>query len=105
MKFFAWHRSLTTVLLWVVFLFGLVGLFRQVFFSGCLHGDEQVGPTAVVEAAKLMVYGAVCDADPAAEVRLRLFFFCSVTGVGFVVWPVTKQKGRSMIDVGLFGIR
>lgn len=45
---------------------------RQVFLSGCLHGDEQVGPTAVMEAAKLMVYAAVCDADSSAEVRLLL---------------------------------
>ncbi|CAN0293967.1 unnamed protein product, partial [Ectocarpus fasciculatus] len=40
----------------------------QVFFSGCLHGDEQVGPTAVVEVAKLMVYAAVCHADSTAKV-------------------------------------
>lgn len=46
-----------------------VGMLRQVFFSGCLHGDEQVGPTAVVETAKLMVYAAMCQADPAAKVR------------------------------------
>lgn len=46
----------------------LYDLWRQVFFSGCLHGDEQVGPTTVVETAKLMVYGAMCQADPAAKV-------------------------------------
>lgn len=51
----------------VVFMY-ICMYYGQVFFSGCLHGDEQVGPTAVMEAAKLMVYAAVCDADSAAEV-------------------------------------
>lgn len=44
-------------------------LFHQVFFSGCLHGDEQVGPTAVLETAKLMVYAAVCQADATSKVQ------------------------------------
>ncbi|CAM9561745.1 unnamed protein product, partial [Hapterophycus canaliculatus] len=39
----------------------------EVFFSGCLHGDEQVGPTAVVEAARLMIFAAVCHADANAK--------------------------------------
>ncbi|CAM9916764.1 unnamed protein product [Scytosiphon promiscuus] len=39
----------------------------EVFLSGCLHGDEQVGPTAVMEAAELMIYGAVCHADASAK--------------------------------------
>ncbi|CAM9333225.1 unnamed protein product [Ectocarpus sp. 4 AP-2014] len=39
----------------------------EVFFSGCLHGDEQVGPTAVVEMAKLMVFAAVCHVDSTAK--------------------------------------
>ena len=42
----------------------------QVFLSGCLHGDEQVGPNAVLEAAKIMVYAAVCQADGSAKARL-----------------------------------
>ncbi|CAN0079464.1 unnamed protein product [Ascophyllum nodosum] len=39
----------------------------EVFLSGCLHGDEQVGPNAVLEAAKIMVYAAVCQADGSAK--------------------------------------
>ena len=27
----------------------------EVFFSGCLHGNERVGPTTVVELARLLV--------------------------------------------------
>lgn len=60
------------------------------FFSGCLHGDEQVGPTAVVETAKLMVYAAMCQADPAAKVRKSRFRPYSVAVFASVV-PLLVQ--------------
>lgn len=47
----------------------------QVFFSGALHGNERVGPTAVMEAAKLMVFGAKCYLDSSAEARTILGSF------------------------------
>lgn len=53
----------------------------QVFFSGCLHGDEQVGPTAVMETAKLMVYAAMCHADSTAKVNVTAIY--------------TQQNGQS----------
>lgn len=39
----------------------------EVFFSGCLHGNERVGPTAVIEAAWLLVKAAKCVADATSD--------------------------------------
>lgn len=61
--------------------------FFQVFFSGCLHGDEQVGPTAVVEAAKLMVYAAVCLEDSTAKVRTKARVFLPARTQGQQMLP------------------
>ena len=36
----------------------------EVFLSGALHGNERVGPTAVVETAKLLLEAASCEALP-----------------------------------------
>ena len=36
----------------------------EVFLSGELHGNERVGPTAVMEAATLLLAAADCDAKP-----------------------------------------
>ena len=36
----------------------------EVFLSGALHGNERVGPTAVVEAAALILEAAACEALP-----------------------------------------
>lgn len=36
----------------------------EVFWSGELHGNERVGPTAVVEAATLLLEAAACEAKP-----------------------------------------
>lgn len=36
----------------------------EVFWSGCLHGNERVGPTAVMEAANLLLQAASCEAMP-----------------------------------------
>ena len=36
----------------------------EVFLSGELHGNERVGPTAVMEAAQLMLAAADCEAKP-----------------------------------------
>jgi hypothetical protein len=36
----------------------------EVFWSGCLHGNERVGPTAVIEAAALLLESATCEAKP-----------------------------------------
>lgn len=36
----------------------------EVFLSGELHGNERVGPTAVMEAAKLMLLAADCESKP-----------------------------------------
>jgi hypothetical protein len=36
----------------------------EVLWSGCLHGDERVGPTAVVEAADILLAAASCEALP-----------------------------------------
>jgi hypothetical protein len=33
----------------------------EVFWSGCLHGNERVGPTAVMEAAILLLEAAQCE--------------------------------------------
>jgi len=38
----------------------------EVFLSGSLHGDERVGPTAVMEAAALLLQAAACEALPSA---------------------------------------
>jgi Zinc carboxypeptidase len=39
----------------------------EVFWSGELHGDERVGPTAVLEAAQLLLDAATCEALPRNE--------------------------------------
>jgi hypothetical protein len=36
----------------------------EVFWSGCLHGNERVGPTSVMEAAALLLEAAHCEALP-----------------------------------------
>ncbi|KAG7357210.1 zinc carboxypeptidase [Nitzschia inconspicua] len=36
----------------------------EVFWSGCLHGNERVGPTSVMEAAALLLEAAHCEAMP-----------------------------------------
>ena len=39
-------------------------LLPEVFLSGCLHGNERVGPTAVMEAVKLLLEAAYCEGLP-----------------------------------------
>lgn len=36
----------------------------EVFWSGCLHGNERVGPTAVMEATALLLEATQCEALP-----------------------------------------
>jgi hypothetical protein len=36
----------------------------EVFWSGCLHGNERVGPTSVMEAAGLLLESAHCESLP-----------------------------------------
>ena len=36
----------------------------EVFWSGCLHGNERVGPTSVMEASVLLLEAARCEALP-----------------------------------------
>lgn len=36
----------------------------EVILSGALHGNERVGPTAVLEAIELLVESAACEALP-----------------------------------------
>jgi predicted deacylase len=44
----------------------------EVFLSGALHGDERVGPTAVVETAGLLARAAACESNPTAACKTRL---------------------------------
>jgi len=39
----------------------------EVLLSGALHGDERVGPTAVVETASLLLFAAACERKPASR--------------------------------------
>lgn len=36
----------------------------EVFWSGCLHGNERVGPTSVMEASALLLEAAYCESLP-----------------------------------------
>ena len=36
----------------------------EVFLSGCLHGNERIGPTTVVEVAKLLVHARLYGTNP-----------------------------------------
>lgn len=36
----------------------------EVLWSGCVHGNERVGPTAVMEAVDLLLLAASCEAKP-----------------------------------------
>ena len=40
----------------------------EVFLSGAVHGNERIGPTTVVETARLLVQAAACEAIPRLEV-------------------------------------
>jgi hypothetical protein len=47
----------------------------DVFLSGALHGNERVGPVAIIEVAKLLVTAASCESGEApAEVRCGEFY-------------------------------
>lgn len=41
----------------------------EVLWSGCVHGNERVGPTAVMEAAALLLEAAACEAKPNKAVQ------------------------------------
>jgi hypothetical protein len=43
----------------------------EVLWSGEVHGNEQVGPTAVLEAAQLLMDAATCEAHPRREIRVK----------------------------------
>lgn len=47
-------------------------LLPTVLLSGALHGDERVGPTAVMEAAKLLLQAAACQANGGSQCQLDL---------------------------------
>jgi Zinc carboxypeptidase len=44
----------------------------EVLLSGALHGDERVGPTTVVETARLLVLAAFCEAQPTDTCKKNL---------------------------------
>jgi hypothetical protein len=44
----------------------------EVFWSGSVHGDERVGPSAVMEAASLLLEAASCEALPKWNRSIRL---------------------------------
>jgi len=47
-------------------------LLPEVIWSGCLHGDERVGPTSVMEASHLLLEAAYCEGLPrdASEIKI-----------------------------------
>ena len=47
-------------------------LLPTVLLSGALHGNERVGPTAVMEAAKLLLQAAACEANGGSKCQLDL---------------------------------
>lgn len=51
----------------------------EVFWSGCLHGDERVGPTAVMEAVGLLLEAANCEAMPRSMEELSKAKSCRKT--------------------------
>ncbi|KAL3924865.1 MAG: hypothetical protein SGILL_000788 [Bacillariaceae sp.] len=44
----------------------------EVFWSGCLHGNERVGPTSVMEATSLLLEAAHCEALPRRDIKVEL---------------------------------
>lgn len=46
----------------------------DVFLSGALHGDERVGPVAMVEVAKLLVLAASCESNDAQSNDCDVFY-------------------------------
>jgi len=44
----------------------------EVYWSGCLHGNERVGPTSVMEAASLLLEAASCEALPRSKEKDEL---------------------------------
>ena len=43
-----------------------------VMWSGCLHGDERVGPTATMEAVALLLEAAQCESTVSTSCRVQL---------------------------------
>lgn len=44
--------------------------------SGCLHGDERIGPTVVMETASLMLQAAACEALPRVQLEIGIALAC-----------------------------
>jgi hypothetical protein len=55
----------------------------EVLWSGNVHGNERVGPTAVLEAAELLLQAATCEALPRVALRET------------EEWPLEIEKARS----------
>lgn len=51
----------------------------EVFWSGCLHGNERVGPTAVMEAVGLLLEAAHCEAMPRTTEETAIAKACRKT--------------------------
>jgi len=70
----------------------------EVFFSGCLHGNERIGPTTLIESINLLVHAAACvdggnqDACQIDEPYQSWLSFLVVTRV-IVVMPMTNSLG------------
>lgn len=45
----------------------------EVFWSGCLHGNERVGPSSVMEAASLLLESALCESLPRSKTSSSSF--------------------------------
>eukprot|EP00980_Cylindrotheca_fusiformis_P012592 scaffold3084_cov144-Cylindrotheca_fusiformis.AAC.40 len=48
----------------------------EVFWSGCLHGNERVGPTSVMHATFLLLQAASCEATPRNNQEIALAKRC-----------------------------
>lgn len=46
----------------------------DVFLSGALHGDERVGPVAMIEMAKLLALAVSCEAEKANAIECNSFY-------------------------------
>lgn len=44
----------------------------EVYWSGCLHGNERVGPTSIMHATSLLLQAASCEALPRTKEKAEL---------------------------------
>lgn len=72
----------------------------EVLLSGCLHGNERVGPTAVMETAKLLVFATSCyNSEEDVSCRQQLEEQWSIRSEDELLWYKSLVDTRRIVIV------